>query len=63
MGMDMLYSQVEQTIHQHEKRLVVGNSVQNQMYVMPSVGSCGKILIYFGTYTSIILIKIMELYH
>lgn len=38
MGMDMLYSQVEQTIHQHEKRLVVGNSVQNQMYVMQSVG-------------------------
>lgn len=27
MGMDMLYSQVEQTIRQYEERLVVGNSV------------------------------------
>lgn len=27
MGMDMLYSQVKQTIRQHEKRFVVGNSV------------------------------------
>ena len=38
MGMDMLYSQVEQTIRQHKEFLNVGNSVQNQMYVMQSVG-------------------------